>query len=356
MALPFIKKDSRKKRDQMLAVDLGARSTKAVLLQRRGNGFVLNNYAILDTPIFEKNISEDLLTEHLCAIVQTMQVKGKPVALTVGVEDALVRQVEMPTMPPEDIRLILKNNPRVYLQQDLTGYVFDSYSGNANGSQKNAAAAKDAQTKSTVLVAGVKSQIIANYVGAAKKAGLIPDHIIPSILGPVNAFELAMPEIFSGQTAALVDIGFRSSSISILQEGQLVLNRVVSIGGDRLTSGLSEAMNIAYAEAEGIKVGMPTEVEAQLEVLISPLARELRASIDFFEHQHERTLSEIYVSGRSSRSDFIVQALRREIGIELKTWNPLAGIQLALSPAQSAEIEQVAPLLSVAVGAALTAI
>ena len=130
MALPFMKKESRKKREQMLAVDLGARSTKAVLLQRRGNGFALTNYAIVDTPIFEKIISEDLLTEHLRTIAQTMQVKGKPVALTVGVEDALVRRVEMPVMPPDAIRLILKNNPRVYLQQDLSGYVFDSYSGN----------------------------------------------------------------------------------------------------------------------------------------------------------------------------------------------------------------------------------
>ena len=189
-----------------------------------------------------------------------------------------------------------------------------------------------------------------------KRRGLIPDHIVPSILGPVNAFELAMPEVFATQTAALVDIGFRSSSISILQEGVLLLNRVVSIGGDRLTAGLSEAMNIGYAEAEGIKVGMPSEVEAQLDMLISPLARELRASIDFFEHQQERTLSEVYVSGGSSRSEFIVQSLRREIGLECKTWNPLAGIQLALSPAQSADIEQIAPQLSVAVGAALTAI
>ena len=32
--------------------------------------------------------------------------------------------------------MILKNNPRVYLQQELTGYVFDSYSGN---SRENAA-------------------------------------------------------------------------------------------------------------------------------------------------------------------------------------------------------------------------
>ena len=115
-------------------------------------------------------------------------------------------------------------------------------------------------------------------------------------------------------------------------------------------------MNIGYAEAEGIKVGMATEVEAQLDMLISPLARELRASVDFFEHQQERSLQMIYVSGGSARSEFVVQTLRREIGIECKTWNPLAGLQMALAPAQASEIEQVAPQLSVAVGAALTAI
>src|SRR6185437_10426171 len=170
--------------------------------------------------------------------------------------------------------------------------------------------AKDPQ-KAKVLIAGTKDQIIANYVGATKRAGLVPDHIVPAILGPVNAFEVAMPDVFGTQTAALVDIGFRSSSICILQDGELVLNRVVNIGGDRLTTGLSESMNIGYAEAEGIKIGMPSEVEPQLDNLISPLARELRASIDFFEHQQERTLPVVYVSGGSARSEFIVQTLRR---------------------------------------------
>jgi type IV pilus assembly protein PilM len=353
MALPFMKRDSRKKRDQMLAIDLGARSTKSVLLQRRGNRFALAGYAVADAPIFDKVISEDLLTEHLRSIVQTMQAKGKPVTLTVGVEDAIVRQVDMPVMPPDAIRMILKNNPRVYLQQDLTGYVFDSYSG---GKSPNGTASQGAQQKAKVLVAGTKNQIITNYVAAAKAAGLVPDHIVPSILGPVNAFELAMPEVFANETVALVDIGFKSSSISILQGGELILNRVVSIGGDRLTAGLAEAMEIGYAEAEGIKVGMATEVESQLDMLISPLARELRASVDFFEHQQERSLPMIYVCGGSARSEFIVQTLRREIGIECKTWNPLAGLQMELAPAQAAEVEQIAPLLSVAIGAALTAI
>ena len=131
MALPFMKSASRKKRDQMLAVDLGTRSTKAVFLQRRGNDFALTNFTILDTPIFDKMLSEEMLTEHLKAIAQTMQAKGKPVALTVGIEDAIVRHVEMPPMPPDDIRMILKNNPRVYLQQDLSGSTFASYMSNA---------------------------------------------------------------------------------------------------------------------------------------------------------------------------------------------------------------------------------
>lgn len=349
------KRDSRKKRDQMLAIDLGARSTKAVLLQRRGNRFALASYAILDTPIFDRVISQELLTEHLKAVVQAMQAKGKPTALTVSVEDAIVRHVDIPAMPADAIRMILKNNSRVYLQQDLVGYVFDSYSPDPaqNGASE---APKDPQQKTKVLIAGTKDEIVTNYVAAVKNAGLVPDHIVPSILGPVNAFELAMPEVFAGQTAALVDIGFRSSSITILQNGELILNRVVSIGGDRLTAGLAETMNIGYAEAEGIKVGMPTEVQAQLETLMMPLGRELRASIDFFEHQQEKTVSQVFISGASARSEFVVQTLRREIGIECKTWNPLAGLQLALPPEQASEIEHVAPQLSVAIGAALTAI
>ena len=39
---------------------------------------------------------------------------------------------------------------------------------------------------------------------------------------------------------------------------------------------LAEALSISYAEAEGIKVGMPTEVQTHLESLLLPLGRELR--------------------------------------------------------------------------------
>ena len=97
----------------------------------------------------------------------------------------------------------------------------------------------------------------------------------------MNALELALPEVFNKESIALVDIGFKSTSICLVQKGELIVSRVVQIGGDKLTNGLAESMGIGYAEAEGIKVGMAGEVASNLEPLIAPLGRELRASIDF---------------------------------------------------------------------------
>ncbi len=111
----------------MLAVDLGGRTTKAVHVHRRGQGFALCGYALLDAPIFDKSLSADLLTEHLKAVAQALKAKSKAVTLTLGVNDALVRHTEMPRLPVDDMRLVLKHGSRTYLQQELTNYVFDCH-------------------------------------------------------------------------------------------------------------------------------------------------------------------------------------------------------------------------------------
>src|SRR5215472_1193043 len=126
MGLPFFD-NGRKKRDQVVAVDLGSRTSKAVRVQRRGQTYVLNGYAILDAPIFEKLLSPDMLAEHLKTVNQAMEIKSKMVSLTIGVSDAIVRTVEMPVMPLEDLRSVLKHSSRNYLQQDMSNYVFDCF-------------------------------------------------------------------------------------------------------------------------------------------------------------------------------------------------------------------------------------
>lgn len=354
MGLPFFNRAARK-HDQLIAVDLGGRTTKAVHLQHKGEGYQLLGYVLLDAPIYEKSLSADLLSEHLKNVNQALEPKNRVLSIAIGVGDSVVRHAELPIMPVSDMRQVLKNNSKNYLQQDLPGHIFDCYiiPPRVNSKTPEKPKVVTGAPKARVLVAGAKKQLLDDVQTAIKTTGLQADHIVPGLLGPVNAFEQAMPEVFSREVVALVEIGFRSTTICLLQEGELVLSRVVGIGGDKITNGLAEALGISYAEAEGIKVGMPNEVQAQLEPLVLPLGRELRASIDFFEHQQDRTVSQVFISGGSARSELILQTLQAELVAECKTWNPVSFCQLSLPPQQAAELDHIAPQLTAAVGTAL---
>jgi type IV pilus assembly protein PilM len=357
MALAFLNGLLKRKRTQMMAIDLGARTTKAVLLEQRGETFALCSYALLDAPIFEKTISPELLAEHLRSVVAALGAHTQAVTLAVGLDDAVVRQVDLPQIPMDEMRMVLKNNTKNYMQQDLPGYVFDCHIFPPKQAQSDKSEPSKVAniSKLKVLVAGAKGQLIDDFQTAIKDAGLVADHIVPGLIGPVNAFEIAMPEAFANESVALVDIGFKHTSVCVVDRGELVFTRTVNIGGDRLTAGLAEAMNVTYAEAEGIKVGMAPEVQSALETQVLPLGRELRASLDFFEHQHDRPVSQVYVSGGSSKSQSILEMLRAELIVECKTWNPTSSLQLALPGQQAVEIDHVGSQLTVAVGAALAA-
>jgi len=125
MELPFL--SGAKTKDSTVSVDLGGRTTKAVQIQRKGSGFVLSGFALLDAPVFDKTISPEMLSEHLKNVCQALGVKPRAVTLAVSVNDSLVRHAELPMMPVEDMRQILKMNSKSYLQQELTGYVFDCH-------------------------------------------------------------------------------------------------------------------------------------------------------------------------------------------------------------------------------------
>ena len=347
--------NGRKQRDRVVAVDLGTRTTKAVSVQRRGDHFILNQYAILDAPIFEKAMSADLLAEHLKAVNQAMDGKSKSLTITVGVNDSLLRHAELPRMPVDDMRMVLKLNSKTYLQQELTNYLYDCHILPAHAASKDAKL-QAGQPKHKVLIAAAKKQLVDELVNGARAAGFMPEVVVPGLVGPANVFERSVPEAFKNEIVAIVDLGFKSSSICILEKGELALSRVVAIGGDKLTAGLAEAMNISYAEAEGIKVGMPGEVQDHLDRLVTPLGRELRASIDFYEHQADKAVAQIFITGGSSRSDVIVERLQNELMIECKPLNPVNFVQMELPAQQTAEIEQIAPQLTVALGAALAAL
>jgi len=349
MTIPFFKPKA-KKREQIVAIDLGGRYSKAVCFERTGEKYKLIRFAIQDAPIAEKTVSVELLAEHLRHLVQALGAKTRQVTLATGPRDTIVRTIELPLLPIDEMRQMLKYNSKTYLQQDLPDYVFDCYIVPPRGPATTQDGAKPTPpSKYKVWVGGIRQQLLANLETAVKSAGLIPDQITLGLLGPSNAYEL-QPLIKT--PVALVDLGFRSSNISIVAGGELCLNRVVDTGGNDITNSLAESTGISYAEAEGIKVGMPAEVEAHLLPVLGPLGRDLRASIDFFEHHQDLPVGQVFLTGGAARSDYFIQNLQTELMIPCTSWQPTNGLEMALTPQQAEELPLVSSQLSVAIGAA----
>lgn len=359
MELPFLNRKARKS-DHLVAIDLGSRSTKAVYLQRQGEGFAIGGYALVDAPgVGDRAPSAELLAEHLKQVHQTLGAPTKQIMLAVGVQESLLRHAEMPMIPIPELRTMLKFGSRNYLQEDLGGHAFDchllSIQQPAQGAEVAKGKVNAANMKQRVLVGGIKQQRLDELIEAAKQAGLILQAVVPGHIGPANALEAAENEAFTKEVVAIVEVGFKNSCISILNCGELVLNRVVSVGGDKLTNGLAETLSISYEEAEGIKIGMPQEVQSTLETLLLPLGRELRASADFFEHQNEKPVAQVLVSGGCSCSEFLAQTLQNELMAPCRTWDPTKNLGRNLPAEQLAQLETNAARLSVAIGTAATA-
>lgn len=349
MALPFFNR-SLKSKTQVLVIDLGSRTTKAVHLQRKGSTYDLINYVIEDAP--EGNpVTPEALGDHLKKVSLAAGGRSRKVVVALRVGDSLLRRAELPQVPVSDMRAMLKLGSKNYLQQDLPNYLFDCsiiprrLSTTPNEPSKG-------KPKCTVLVGGAQRAVVQTIKAAARHAGLIVEEIAPNLVGAPNAFEIAEPESFAGEVVALADMGFRNTTVTILMEGELMLSRVLGFGGDQLTQSLSNSLGIGYSEAEGIKVGLSSEVEDNLQEALMPLARELRASIDFFEHQHDKPVKHLFASGGTARSEFLIQCLQNELMIPCRVWNPAGKCTLSLPPHQRGEIEQSAPQLTVALGIA----
>src|SRR6516162_7047917 len=161
---PFLSGGSRKKRAQIISVDLGSRTTKAVLLERRGERLALSRYALLDAPISDKKISPEQLADHLRAVAEALGNSTKFITAAIGLGESVARIVELPLIPVDEMRTILKMSHKNYLQQDLPNHAFDCCILPPRISSATSPASEGvrlgAQSKVKVLAAATKQQMV----------------------------------------------------------------------------------------------------------------------------------------------------------------------------------------------------
>jgi type IV pilus assembly protein PilM len=362
------------KRQRVVAIALGSRTTKAVLLERNSHGFALAGFTVLDSPDRDRKgafPSADQLTDHFKSIRQVLGAKANRMVLALTLGDTLLRHVDMPLVAPADMRIMLEISSKNYFQEDLPDHLFDCCVIHAKAPEHTSLpVTSDSSTvmdfaerrpmpsssrsapKGKVFVGAVKRELVEVLQTSAKDAGFVIEEMTASQLGQASAVSF-LPDLPENEAVATLDVGFRHSSICILLGGEVVHSRVVAFGGDKLTRGLAEAMNVSYEAAEGVKLVLLDKVQQTWQGLISPLGYELKASMEFFEDQYERKVGCVFVSGGSARSSLIVQALQDSIARPIKHWDPSTTVSLSVPEDQVEEVQRESPQLAIAIGAGL---
>jgi type IV pilus assembly protein PilM len=176
-----------------------------------------------------------------------------------------------------------------------------------------------------------------------------------------NAFELH--EILAegkgqgetGKNIALIDIGSSKTLLNIMSNINSYFTREITIAGNDLTDAISKKMGIDIGQAEVRKCNpgdKMEEVKESTSGLLDDLFHEIRLSFDYFEHQFEKTIDSIYISGGSSNLVGLEEAFEKDFQKKLIKWNPIEHFEIDLDKVNQAELSQRISQLTIAVGLA----
>lgn len=355
-----------KRGNSVIGIDLGKRTYKAVLLNKKSETrYALTSFASHE--VSEEITTADEVAQNLKQLLKDLGGYTKNCALAISEPQALLRIIEQPTTPPELLRNALRYNGLSMLNQDCKDFVLDvagiSYNGGhavtiATAGQNEgpvvtqAPTATQTQTQTRYLVGGLLRSRVKEISEAMAKTRLSVELMQLAPVCSFNAFEVAYPDVHQRDAFLLLDLGHLQSTVLIGCNGELTLTRAFDYGGKHFTQALTaDGALDANAAFLMIKEGDPGMADICHNTL-SRLCTEVRNSMGFFEGQHETSIQRLYVSGGLSRAEMILQTLSDELGLPCEVWDPLENCEVALPAAKRKDLQQEFVTLNVACGAA----
>src|SRR5256714_13456679 len=274
----MFKKSTGKK--NLVGLDIGSSSIKAVELQKKGNSYQLVNLGfenlqadtVVDGQIMELNNVSNVIT----SIFNEHEIKTSRVAASVSGHSVIVKNIVLPQMSEDELRESFSWHAEEHIPFDISDVNLDYH---VTGSTPDAI---------HVLLAACKRDKVANLKQTIQLAGKQPSVIDVDAFALQNCYELNY-EPQPGQVVALLNIGASTTNINILNGERSVFTRDASFGGNQYTSLLQKELGLNFDQAEQVKRGMPLPESAEqrdikpiLDTVSDILALEIQKTMDFY--------------------------------------------------------------------------
>ena len=182
-----------------------------------------------------------------------------------------------------------------------------------------------------VLYVGTLKEIVDEYLEVLKSKGLKP------LFLDIESGSLARTfkhEMIKDGGVLIVDMGARTTNLTIVDEEFIRLSAIISIAGNHFTQAIAEKLNVSLEKAEELKksYGIDSEkMEGKIMFILQKLLQEIfdrtRKFISFYEEKSGRKIKKILLCGGSGLMPLLSSDFASNLGIEVKLADPLFGIK-----------------------------
>lgn len=338
-----------------LGIDIGAFSIKIVELSRFGKKKKLENYIKFSFPIKDSSFrmfhqeNLTLLSENaaeiLNALFEKVNIKEGKAAFSLPDFSTFSTSFMLPPMTRTEVPQAIEFEARHHIPLPLSEVTFDW--------QIIEKKEIPPEVELKILLVAIPNKVLWNFQKMVNLTQIEMKGMEAEVFALIRS---SIPESLAEKTVCLVDIGWRSTTVSIVENKTLKESHSLDFSSDSMTKNLSSGLKINLESAEKLKIehGLDPKEKNISRILLSQvnsLAFEIKKICDDFCRIEDRKVDNVILTGGAATLFGLKEYLAAKLKKEVQIADPFKNISFPSS--LEARLKKIGPSFSVAVGAAL---
>ena len=331
----------------MLGIDVGTSSAKIVEATRQGGEFILTNYGELINEgsvraIHSASIKilDVQVAEIIRHILSEARITTREAVMGIPLFSSFSTLIDLPVMSEEELEKAVTYEARKYIPVPLGEVTFDWMPLEILSSPQ----------KIKVLAVAVPTEVINKYHTIADLTGL---RLRDIELETFSAARALVGE--KNDPVIILDIGARTTNISITEKGMVIMHHNTDISGLEFTRVLAQGVGVDFQRAEELKKKNGLEEDKEIAGLLSPLLQSLFSEVlrvmqEYVRQGGSRPAS-LVLSGGSAYLKGLVAYTQKSL--DVKTYLGDSFRALSYPPLLAETLREIGPSFTVATGLAL---
>lgn len=338
---------------KLLGLDIGTSTLKIAEIEERGKRLTLNRFAILPIQYGITNSGDvadpQSLSSAISTVASMLKSKRKNIAAGMWGTSVIVKKITMPLMDERLVAEQIKWEAEQYIPFDINEVNLEHVI------LKNRPSTGETMD---VLLVAAKQEVIFRYVESVQGAGFKLSALDVSSFALANCFTANYGNIAGA--VAVIDIGAGVTNLAIIENGEVIFGRDLSVGGMNYTNDIHRMMGVSIDEAEALKISAamnqaaPAEVNTVISSSHENILDEIRNSFEFFAATAGNTVvSRIYLTGGSSLVPGLAEGITRATALPVERLDIFNRVEINQRNVPSDFVEQIRPVAAVAIGLAM---